>query len=86
LFRGVLDVRARIINDDMNVAAAVAIADFVDDSKLSPDYIVPSPLDLEIYPRVAAAVAKAAMKSGVARFAVLPIDVELNARRLLGLS
>jgi len=86
LFRGVLDVRARVINDDMNVAAAVAIADFVDDSKLSPDHIVPSPLDLEIYPRVAAAVAKAAMKSGVARFAILPIDVELNARRLLGLS
>ncbi|PMB77269.1 MAG: NAD-dependent malic enzyme, partial [Fervidicoccus fontis] len=86
LFRGVLDVRARIINDDMNVAAAVAIADSVEDDKLTPEHIVPSPLDLEIYPRVAAAVARAAMKSGVARFAVLPIDVELNARKLLGLN
>ncbi|AEE13838.1 Malate dehydrogenase (oxaloacetate-decarboxylating) (NADP(+)) [Thermodesulfobium narugense DSM 14796] len=85
LFRGVLDVRARVINDDMNVAAAVAIADSVEENNLTPEHIVPSPLDLEIYPRVAAAVARAAMKSGVARFAVLPIDVELNARKLLGL-
>ena len=62
-----LDVRAKDINDEMKIAAAHAIADFVTDDKLSPDYIIPSALDRSVSQAVAAAVAEAARKTGVAR-------------------
>lgn len=67
IFRGALDVRATDINDEMKVAAAKAIASFVTDDKLSPDYIIPSALDKNVAKAVAEAVAEAARKSGVAR-------------------
>ena len=67
IFRGALDVRASDINDEMKIAAAHAIADFVTDDKLSPDYIIPSALDRSVSQAVAAAVAEAARKTGVAR-------------------
>ena len=66
IFRGALDVRASDINDEMKIAAAHAIADFVTDDKLSPDYIIPSALDRSVSQAVAAAVAEAARKTGVA--------------------
>ena len=65
--RGTLDVRASDINDDMKIAAAYAIASFVDDDKLSPEYIIPSVLDRSVASAVAKAVSDAARKSGVAR-------------------
>lgn len=67
IFRGALDVRARDINDAMKIAAAKAIADFVPPEELTPDYIIPSPLDKRVMPAVAAATAQAARESGVAR-------------------
>ena len=67
IFRGALDVRASEINDQMNIAAAKAIASFVTDDKLSPEFIIPSPLDKNVAPAVAKAVAKAARETGVAR-------------------
>jgi len=67
IFRGALDVRARDINDAMKLAAARAIADFIGESRLSPDYVIPSPFDPGVAGTVADAVAKAARKSGVAR-------------------
>ena len=67
IFRGALDVRASDINDDMKIAAAYAIASFVDDDKLSPEYIIPSVLDRSVASAVAKAVSDAARKSGVAR-------------------
>ena len=67
IFRGALDVRASDINDAMKIAAAYAIAGFVTDDKLSPDYIIPSALDKNVSKAVAEAVAKAARESGVAR-------------------
>lgn len=67
IFRGALDVRARDINDAMKLAAARAIASLVDADKLSPDYIIPDAIDRRVGPAVAAAVAKAARESGVAR-------------------
>ena len=63
IFRGALDVRARDINDAMKIAAARAIADVVSDSELSADYIIPSPLNRDVAPAVAAAVADAARQS-----------------------
>ena len=67
IFRGALDVRASEINDAMKIAAAKAIAGFVTDDKLSPDYIIPSALDKSVASAVALAVAEAARDTGVAR-------------------
>ena len=67
IFRGALDVRASDINDEMKIAAAFAISDFVSEAELSPDYIIPSALNRSVSQAVAAAVAKAARETGVAR-------------------
>ena len=67
IFRGALDVQARDINDEMKMAASRAIAGLVSDEDLSPDYILPKAFDRRVGPAVAAAVAKAARDSGVAR-------------------
>ncbi len=66
IFRGALDVRASDINDEMKVAAAVAIAGLVSDEELHADYILPAAFDERVKDAVAAAVAEAARKSGVA--------------------
>ncbi len=67
LFRGALDVRASNINDEMKVAAARAIAEFIPDSDLSAENIIPSALDRSVARAVADAVAQAARQSGAAR-------------------
>ncbi len=67
VFRGAFDVRARDINDEMKIAAAEALAALVSDEELSADYITPYCFDERIAPAVAAAVAEAARRSGVAR-------------------
>ncbi len=67
IFRGALDVRASVINDEMKVAAAYAIAGIVSDEELNADYILPAAFDSRVKDAVAKAVAQAAVKSGVAR-------------------
>lgn len=67
IFRGALDVRAKDINDDMKIAAAKAIAEMVSASELREDYILPQCFDKRVGAKVAAAVAVAAIQSGVAR-------------------
>jgi malate dehydrogenase (oxaloacetate-decarboxylating)(NADP+) len=81
IFRGALDVRATTINDDMKIAAAEALADLARQQvpeevaaayggrahNFGPDYIIPAPFDPRLMEVVPAAVAKAAMKSGVAQ-------------------
>ena len=67
IFRGALDVRAKDINDDMKMAASLAIASLVSDEELSEEYIMPFAFDERIGKTVAEAVAKAAINSGVAR-------------------
>jgi len=67
IFRGALDVHAKDINDEMKIAAAKAIAGFVKDDELSPEYIIPSALNKEVAKAVAQAVAQAARDTGVAR-------------------
>jgi len=66
-FRGMLDVRAKRVNDQMKLAAAHALASIVAKGELSEEYITPSMFDARVVPSVAAAVAEAAVKSGVAR-------------------
>ena len=58
---------AKEINDAMKIAAAKAIASFVTDEKLCPEYIIPSALEKGVAEAVAAAVAQAAKDTGVAR-------------------
>jgi malate dehydrogenase (oxaloacetate-decarboxylating) len=67
IFRGAFDVRASDINDEMKIAAAYAISGLISDEELSEDYIIPAAFDKRVGPAVAAAVAEAARKSGVAR-------------------
>lgn len=67
IFRGAFDVRAKDINDDMKLAAAKALAGLISDAELSEDYIIPAAFDPRVGLTVAAAVAKAARDSGVAR-------------------
>ena len=67
LFRGALDARAKDINNEMNIAAAYAIANMVKESELSEDYIIPNALNKQIAMEVAKAVEKAAKETGVAR-------------------
>ena len=67
IFRGALDVRARDINDEMKMAASLAIASLVSDEELTPEYILPKAFDPRVGKTVAKAVAKAAVDSGVAR-------------------
>lgn len=67
IFRGALDVRASDINEEMKMAASYAIAGLVSDEELSAEYIIPKAFDPRVGKMVAAAVAEAARKSGVAR-------------------
>jgi malate dehydrogenase (oxaloacetate-decarboxylating) len=66
-FRGILDVRARTVTDEMKIAAAEAIAGIVSKSELSEEYITPSVFDRRVVEQVASAVAAAAQSAGVAR-------------------
>ncbi|MCC0039519.1 MAG: NADP-dependent malic enzyme [Brucellaceae bacterium] len=98
IFRGALDVRATTINDAMKVAAAEALAelarqDVPDDvaaayqgnrPKFGPNYIIPVPFDPRLISAIPAAVARAAMDTGVARRPILDLEKykqELSARR-----
>ena len=67
IFRGTFDVRVSEINDEMNMAAAHALADLISHEELSPDYIIPKAFDPRVGPAVAKAVAQAARDTGVAR-------------------
>ena len=67
LFRGVLDVRASDINDEMKLAAANAISSVVTAEELCGDYIIPSVFDRRVSKAVSKAVSKSAKESGVAR-------------------
>ncbi|MFC7373393.1 NADP-dependent malic enzyme [Fictibacillus iocasae] len=82
IFRGALDVRATHINEEMKIAAVHAIASLVDPLELSAEYVIPAPFDPRVAPAVAAAVATAAMETGVARIKVNPEDVAEKTRQL----
>src|SRR5207247_5707022 len=70
IFRGTLDVRARMITDEMCIAAAEEIANIAEENGLDEDKIIPAMSDWELFPREAAAVGAEADKRGVARMKV----------------
>lgn len=82
IFRGALDVRATHINEKMKVAAVEAIAGLISEEELDADYVIPGPFDPRVAPNVAAAVAKAAMETGVARIKVDPEEIKEKTKRL----
>jgi malate dehydrogenase (oxaloacetate-decarboxylating) len=67
VFRGALDVRASAITRSMELAASAAIAGAIPPDELGPEYVVPSVFNRDVAPLVAAAVAEAAERDGVAR-------------------
>jgi malate dehydrogenase (oxaloacetate-decarboxylating) len=83
IFRGALDVQAKEINEDMKLAAVHAIAELISDEDLHADYVIPDPFDRRVPAHVAAAVAQAAMETGVAQKLV---DTEQVKERLLALA
>ena len=96
IFRGALDVRASTINDDMKLAAAKALADLargdvpdeVDAAyggrrlQYGPDYIIPVPFDPRLVVEIPAAVAEAAMRTGVARKPIKDLDAYRHSLRI----
>lgn len=99
IFRGALDVHATAINEEMKLAAVHAIADLakqpvpdvvndvykVNNLTFGPDYFIPKPVDPRLITEVSAAVAKAAMESGVARKHITDWNAYKNQlRQLLG--
>lgn len=95
IFRGALDVRATTINDEMKIAAAQALADLARQQvpeevaaayggkahSFGVDYIIPAPFDPRLMEVVPAAVAKAAMESGVAQFPIKDLETYRMALR-----
>jgi|TARA_R110000796_G_scaffold8899_35_gene30605 malate dehydrogenase (oxaloacetate-decarboxylating)(NADP+) len=92
IFRGALDVRAAVINDEMKLAAVYAIANLAKEpvpaevlaaypnvSSLSfgPQYVLPKPMDPRLLPLVARAVSQAAIDSGVAKITTLPTEYKV---------
>lgn len=67
IFRGALDVRARVVNEAMKLAASEALASLVSEEELRPEYIIPDAFDPRVVSEMAARVGKAARKTGVAR-------------------
>lgn len=84
VFRGAMDVRAKAITEEMKIAAVMAIADLIEEKDLRADYVVPDAFDPRVAPAVAAAVAKVAIESGVARINVDPEVVRANTMKRVG--
>lgn len=82
IFRGALDVRATHINEKMKQAAVEAIANLITEEELASDHVIPCPFDPRVAPAVAAAVAKTAMETGVARLKINPEDVRKRTEEL----
>jgi malate dehydrogenase (oxaloacetate-decarboxylating) len=67
IFRGVLDVKARTITDEMCIAAATELAKCAEEKGITEEYIIPNMSEEDVFPREAAAVAMKAIEQGVAR-------------------
>ena len=84
VFRGVLDVRATTITDEMAIAAAEELARYAEEKGLREDYIIPTMEEWDVYPREAAAVAVKAVEQGVARKTTTYKEELERAREIIG--
>ena len=83
IFRGTLDVRASTITDSMCLAAATALAEMAEKKGLTPEYVLPTMDEWEVYPREAAAVAVQAVKEGIARIPLTYEEELKNAEEII---
>jgi malate dehydrogenase (oxaloacetate-decarboxylating) len=83
VFRGALDVRARTISDTMVIAAARELAEFAKRKGVSRTNIIPTMLDWDVFPSVAAVVGEQAQREGLARIAMSRDDLFKEARRMI---
>jgi malate dehydrogenase (oxaloacetate-decarboxylating) len=83
IFRGVLDVRATTITDEMAIAAAEELARCAEETGLDDHHIVPTMDDWEVFPREAAAVGVKAQEQGVARLSLAYQDLLEKARQII---
>ncbi len=83
IFRGTLDVRASTITDEMCIAAADALASMAEEKGLTPEYILPTMDEWEIFPREAAAVAAKAAEQGLARVEMTYEEELKNAEKII---
>ena len=86
IFRGVLDVRAKTITDEMCIAAATELARCAEEKGLTEEYIIPSMSEEEVFPREAAAVAMKAIEQGVARIKTSYKEEHDRAAEIIGRS
>ncbi len=85
IFRGALDVRATEINMEMKKAAANALANLIDEKELNSELVIPKPFDPRVGPHLAASVARAAIKTGVAAKDIKYSDEYKNVEKLLNI-
>ena len=83
IFRGALDVRAKTITDDMCIAAAKELAKCAEDKGLSPEYIIPTMDEWEVFPREAAAVGMMAIEQGVAQIQLSREEIFKQAEKVI---
>jgi malate dehydrogenase (oxaloacetate-decarboxylating) len=83
IFRGVLDVRATTITDEMAIAAAEELARCAEEQGLDEEHIVPTMDDWEVFPREAAAVGVKAQEQGVARLSLSYDELLSKARQII---
>ncbi|MEM4726753.1 MAG: NADP-dependent malic enzyme [Candidatus Bathyarchaeia archaeon] len=83
IFRGVLDVRARTVTDEMCVAAAIELAKFAEERGITEDDIVPKMTEWEVYPREAVACAMKSIEQGVARLKPSRQELMERASRII---
>ena len=81
ILKGALTVRARKITDTMAIAAAESMADYAEKQSLSPDYIIPTMDETEVFAKEAADVAQQAIKDGVAGLEMSWLDVHDTAKK-----
>jgi malate dehydrogenase (oxaloacetate-decarboxylating) len=86
IFRGTLDVRASTITDEMCIAAAEELAACAEEKGISPDYIIPTMDEWEVFPREAAAVGMKAQEQGVARLTASRDELFAHAEQIIGRS
>ena len=86
IFRGALDVRAKTITDTMVIAASHGLADFAKRSGLTKEHIIPTMVEWECYPQVAAIVGQAAIREGQARKKLSRKESLDTATRMIELS
>ena len=84
IFRGVLDVRARTITDEMAMAAAQALAAYAEERGMTEGTILPRMEEWEVFPRIAVVTALKAQEQGIARLSRSSEQLYEAARRIMG--